>query len=175
MQPPVHKQILFSDRQNRAIFHAPGPMNYFFALNFALLLGSMFIMRTLVIHCSGDRLILAPVLSIGGYKKSEFRFFPDLFYTMGIIYSFLCGLLFLSNCIEIWHIWGLFTIPDGTMIGNFLLDRQIFFHFLCVIGLAIAFFILPDRTMKLRDAQPVFISFSLAWLSTPLLGILLCQ
>jgi hypothetical protein len=150
-------------------------MNYFFAANFVLLLGSIFIIRTLVIQCSRDHPVLAPVLPFGKHKRTEFRFFPDFFYTMGTVYTFLCGLLFLSNCIEIWRNWGLFAMPDALMIGEFLLERQIFYYLLTAIGLAIAFFILPDRTMKLKDAQPAFVSFSLTWLSIVLLGISLCR
>jgi hypothetical protein len=60
-------------------------------------------------------------------------------------------------------------------MGSFLLDRQIYYYLLTVIGIAIAFFILPDRTMKLKDAQPAFVSFSLTWLSIVLLGISLCK
>jgi hypothetical protein len=148
-------------------------MNYFFTANFALLLGSIFIIRTLVIRCSRDRLILAPVLPFG--KQKEYRFFFDFFYTMGTIYSSLCGLLFLSNCIEIWLKWGLFTMPEGPTIGEFLLGRQIFLYLLAAIGIVIPFLVLPERTMKLKDARPAFISFSLTWLSIALLGIFLCK
>ena len=148
-------------------------MNYFFAANFVLLIGSIYTIRTLAIQYSSDRPILAPVLRFERHKRTEYRFFPDFFYTMGTIYSFLCGLLFLSNCIEIWHRWGLLTVPSAPMISNFLLDRQIYYHLLTAIGIAIAFLILPDRTMKLKDAQSAFVSFSLTWLSIVLLGIFL--
>lgn len=150
-------------------------MNYFFAANLVLLLGSIYVIRTLAIQCSTDRPILALALRFGRHKRTEYRFFPDFFYTMGTIYSFLCGVLFLSNCIEVWHRWGLFTMPSALMMGSFLLDRQIYYYLLTVIGIAIAFFILPDRTMKLKDAQPAFVSFSLTWLSIVLLGISLCK
>jgi hypothetical protein len=150
-------------------------MNYFFAAHFALLLGSIYTIRALAIRCAKDRLILATTLNFGRHKGAEQRFFPDFFYTMGMIYSFLCGLLFLSNCIEIWRQWGLITTPDATLIGEFLLDRQVFYYLLTAMGFAIAFFILPDRTMKLKDARPAFISFSLTWLSIVWLGISLCK
>jgi hypothetical protein len=150
-------------------------MNYFFAANFALLLGSIYTIRTLAVHSSGDRPILASTLSFARDKRTEYRFFPDFFYSMGTIYAFLTGLLFLSNCIESWHKWGLFTLPDASLIGEFLLGRQFFYYLLTAIGLAIAFFILPDRTMRLKDAQPAFISFSLTWLSIVLLGFSLCK
>ena len=150
-------------------------MNYFFAANFALLLGSIYTIRTLVIQCSKDRRILASPFRFVRGGRAEYRFFPDFCYSMGIIYTFLSGLLFLSNCIEIWRQWGLFTTPDATLIGEFLLGRQVFYYLLTAIGLAIAFFILPDRTMKLKDAQPAFISFSLTWLSIVWPGISLCK
>jgi hypothetical protein len=150
-------------------------MNYFFLANFVLLLGSIYTIRTLAIQCSRDRPILASSFHFGRHIPTEYRFFPDFFYSMGTIYTFLCGLLFLSNCIEIWHKWGLFTMPAAPMIGEFLLGRQIFYYLLTAIGFAIAFFILPDRTMKLKDAQPAFVSFSLTWLSIVLLGISLCK
>jgi len=148
-------------------------MNYFFAANFVLLLGSIYTIRTLVIRCSRDHPILAPVLPFRRHQLTEFRFFPDFFYSMGTIYTFLCGLLFLSNCIEVWRKWGLFTMPDAQLIGEFVLGRQISYYLLAAIGIAIAFFILPERTMKLKDAQPAFVSFSFAWLSIVLLGIFL--
>ena len=150
-------------------------MNYFFAANFALLLGSLYTIRALVIQCSRDRPILATTLRFGRHKRTEYRFFPDFFYTMGTIYSFLCGLLFLSNSIEVWHRWGLFTMPSAPMMGNFLLDRQFYYYLLTVIGIAIAFFVLPNRTLKLQDARAAFVSFSLTWLSIALLGIFLCK
>ena len=150
-------------------------MNYFFAANFAFLLGSIFLIRVLVIRCSRNRLILAPVLQFRRHKRTEFQFFSDFFYSMGTIYSFLCGLLFLSNCIEIWFKWGLYTMPNAFAIGRFLLDHQIFYYLLTAIGIAIAFLILPDRTVKLQDAQAAFLSFSLTWLSIALLGIFLCK
>jgi hypothetical protein len=128
-----------------------------------------------MIQCSRDRPILASTLRFARAERTEYRFFPDFFYSMGTIYTFLTGLLFLSNCIEIWHEWGLFTMPDATLIGEFLLGRQVFYYLLTVIGLAIAFFILPDRTMKLKDAQSAFVSFSLTWLSIVWLGISLCR
>ena len=150
-------------------------MNYFFAVNFVLLIGSIYTIRTIAIQCSRDRPILAPALRFGRQKRTEYRFFPDFYYSMGTIYSFLCGLLFLSNCIEVCHRWGLWTMPSAPLIGNFLLDRQIYYHLLAATGIAIAFFILPDRTMKLKDAQPAFVSFSLTWLSIVGLGISLCK
>ena len=150
-------------------------MNYFFAANFALLLGSIYTIRTLAIRCSRDRPILATVLRFGRNVETEYRFFPDFFYSMGTIYALLSSLLFLSNCIETWWKWGLFTTPDAALIGEILLSHQIFYYLLTAIGLAIAFFILPDRTMKLKDAQPAFISFSLTWLSIVWLGISLCR
>jgi len=150
-------------------------MNYFFAANFVLLIGSIYTIRTLVIQCSKDRPILARVLGFGRYHRIEYRFFHDFFFSMGIIYTFLCSFLLLTNCIGIWRSWGLYTVPNYQMIGEFLCDRQIFFYLLTAIGLAIAFFILPDRTMKLANAQPAFISFSLSWLSISLLGIFLCR
>jgi hypothetical protein len=150
-------------------------MNYFFAANFVLFLGSIYTIRTLAIQCSRDRPVLASTLRLRRHKRTEYRFFPDFFYTMGTIYSFLCGLLFLLNCIEIWHKWGLLTTPSAPMMGNFILDRQIYYYPLTAIGLTIAFCILPDRTTKLKDAQPAFVSFSLTWLSIVLLGIFLCR
>ena len=150
-------------------------MNYFFAANFVLLLGSIYTIITLVIQCSRARPILATTLRFGRHKRTEYRFFPDFFYTMGTIYSFLCGLLFLSNCIEIWRQWGLLKMPSAPLIGEFLLDRQISYYLLTAVGFAIAFFILPDRTMKLEDARPALISFSFAWLSIVLLGYFLSK
>lgn len=150
-------------------------MNYFFAANLALLLGSIYTIRTLALRCSRDRPILAPAFRFGKQERTEYRFFPDFFYTMGTIYSFLVGLLFLSNSIESWRRWGLFTMPSAPMMGSILLDRQIYYYLLTVLGIAIAFFILPDRTMKLKDAQPAFISFSFTWLIIVWLGISLCR
>ena len=150
-------------------------MNHFFAANFVLLLGTIYTIRNLVIQGSRDRPLLVPTLRLGRHKRTEYRFFPDFFYTMGTVYSFLCGLLFLWNGIEGWHRWGLFTMPSASIVGNFLLDRQMYYYLLTAIGIVIAFFILPDRTRKLKDAQPAFVSFSLTWLSVVLLGISLCQ
>jgi hypothetical protein len=150
-------------------------MNYFFAANFALLLGSIYTIRALAIQCTRDRPILAVAFQFRRNVRTEYRFFPDFFYSMGTIYTFLSGVLFLSNCIESWYRWGLFTMPDAALIGEFLLGRQVFYYLLAAIGLAIAFFILPDRTRKLKDARAAFLSFSLTWLSIAWLGIFLCN
>lgn len=150
-------------------------MNYFFAANFVLFLGSISTIRALAIRCSRDRPILASTLQFGKYQRTEYRFFPDFSYTMGTIYAFLCSLLFLSNSVQVWQRWGPYAKPSLLMIGIFLVNQQIYYYLLTAIAIVIAFFILPNRTLKLRDAQPAFISFSLTWLSIALLGIFLCK
>jgi hypothetical protein len=146
-------------------------MNYFLAADIVLLLGTIFLIRVLVLRAAKDHLIIAPVLLSRKNKHKNNRFYTDYFYTMGTIYTFLCGLFLLFNCIEISQIWGVFTMPDAFLIGQFLLDHQIYCYFLAFVGFVIAFVILPNRTRKLQEAQMAFISFSLIWPCLIFLGI----
>jgi hypothetical protein len=147
-------------------------MNYFFIVNLVFLLVSLGCLITFSTKGPKDTRMIAPASPKAGDARPvpKNRFYIDYFYTCGIIYAASCGLLFFWNCLDIVLKGKILNTPNIIAVGKLLNSQQEYYFFLAATGFTIAFFILPERTRKLSDAQPTYVVLSLVWLLIALIS-----
>ena len=113
----------------------------------------------------------APILRVKVQTKTgeEYRYFTDYAYAIGMLYTFLCALVFL------FHAYAGLTQRDWTGIIGILQQGQEYYYFLSAISISNGFLIIPERSIILERYQFLFGLLTIFWLIWPGVLILLKQ